>query len=241
MQLSAPAVPASRRAGANLPQWASIVRKRVDNEQGQVEPQAGPARRIAVVAVAVAMAAAILGGGIFVKLEGRSHSRHAKAESSPRAREIKVGDLEFTYSSSWRRADAGELRIMDGAPRGTRVVAAICATACGGVDVTYVLFGDNGADFFSLDAMERGFDATLRQRFTGFRRIGSSELVSADGIRYLRYEFAFTRGAASWHEVIAAYRVAGRGVVVMAQGPAADFAAHRDAVLKVMTSARLAA
>jgi len=190
----------------------------------------GNTRRLVAVVVVLVLAAAgavfAFGGGMPNMSGGSSGAGHAK---------VAAGGFEFAYPAGWSKIAHGDLptEAVRNADAAGSVVAGLCTAkvqgaGCGApVDVSYVLF-QQGEAFPALASLETSLDGSLSSQFTGFKKSGAELRSTADGLRYLEYQFSFTKDGVKQHELVAAYRHEGKGLLVVATGPAADFATQRD-------------
>lgn len=155
---------------------------------------------------------------------------------------VAAGDFRFAYPSKWHRMPKSDLPASAGTSVKGSVVAGLCPPASKGcttngpgsdLDVSYVLF-EEGQVFPSVTTLESDFDAAFPAGFKDFHKINAQVLPTADGARYLRYEFSFTRKGVVYQEIVAAYRAEENSVVVVATGPQKEFSAHRAEVIGIM-------
>lgn len=166
----------------------------------------------------------------------------------PASEPVRAGAFVFEYPDRWARMPKAKLPAMAGTSVKGAVVAGLCPAGAPGkagcaadVDVTYVLFQAGESAFPSdVAGLIPAFDASFPKRFERFELSSASTHLTADGMRYLRYEFSFGPKHARTHEIVAAYRADDGGVIVVASGPESQFDGHRDSVLSILDGARVA-
>lgn len=154
--------------------------------------------------------------------------------------EVEVGGRTFDMPAQWGRLSAAAAQAADvgaGSEAGDGASAvAVCPAGTAGAEcrdglrVSFVTYEDEGSLPLLID-LETSLDAGLAKGMRGFRKADAASQTSADGTRWLSYEFTYARGRATNREQLAAYREAdGTGVVAVVTGPPAAFEQHERAI-----------
>lgn len=200
----------------------------------------------------VALVSASFASPILVKSDAvanvGAHLKLGGGPASGQGEQLVAGGFGYEMPASWGRLGGGAVE----SPRDTTtkqvgaVVNSLCpggshGSSCeGGVQVTFIAYdGKKAASLPMLTSLERQFDARFAKEFRGFAK-GKVELKpSADGSRWLGYEFVHTASGAPQQQVVAAYRHGdGSGVVAVASGPAKEVAKQREEINAFFASAQ---
>jgi len=207
----------------------------------------GTIRTTAVIAVATAS----FTSPILVKsdaLAGISHKlgRDTGAQVE-QTEELVAGGYAFQAPDKWGKLGVGSARSSGDSKEslGT-VVSGLCpggstGAACeDGVQLTFIAYGRAGTKGLpALTAFEKQLDTELAHTFKGFTKGEADMHPSADGSRWLRYEFSYQTAKGRNHQTVGVFRhVDGRGVVVVATGPEAALVKRDAAIEKFLASAR---
>jgi hypothetical protein len=190
---------------------------------------------IVVLLVAAFLGALVVSAGGVDELRG---VHGAGAEET-----LAAGEFEFTYPAGWNVMPRTELpeKALDSKVPGS-VVAGLCTSAAAGgackasVDVSYLLFQE-GTSFPALAGLETSLDHQLPPKFKAFRKESAALRRTAGGMQYLSYEFSFRREGARRHQLVAAYKSEGKGLMVVATGPTSEFAEQRSRIKQMIGNA----
>lgn len=177
--------------------------------------------------------------------DGAKQLRGGASDARPHA-VLEAGEIEFAYPAGWHVMPRSALptKAWDSSMPGS-VVAGLCTSVdtekqcAASVDLSYILFQE-GSTFPALPGLERSLDGELRDKFRAFRKEGAGLRRTADGTQYLTYEFSFRRDGSRRHQLVAAYRQAGKGLIVVATGPTSEFAQQRSRIKAMLSEAAVA-